>query len=142
MFIDENNHYYSVERNEEGQCAIGTYTKEIKKLTKIDYFEKNNIKISKICTSICSYNTYWITDKGKLYANGINHGQNLNEQNEPILVNGISKVIDVVSQGNRSVALTSYDIIIIINNYKHIYNQIIPNEIIKLIKKYFGYITV
>eukprot|EP01084_Bolivina_argentea_P184827 318783_1 len=143
IYIDINGNYWCCGNNNEGQCGIGNF-KSIKKLKRIKYFEKHNINIRKLCTSINSRTTFWITNKYELYGNGYNvlhqigNGEYKNV-NKPSLVDDsdlIKNVSDVVMGFSYSIALCAIDarsICSYLYEYKYI-----PNDIISQIKLFYG----
>ena len=147
IFIDSNDNFWACGHNEYGSCGIGT-RESIQKLTQINYFKKNKIKIKNVYASISGFGTFWISDKNRLYANGKNNSGELgikinnkyNNQYEPKLVKDLYNVIDAVSSSQYSLAICSISnkkIIIIIKYWLRInIIKIIPNDIINLIKTF------
>ena len=67
-----------------GQCGINSKSQLIMKLTPIEYFNNNKIKINKISLSTFSCNALFISDDHKLYACGSNEDHQLGWNEEEI----------------------------------------------------------
>ena len=72
----------------------------IEKLTQINYFKQNKIKIKKTYASVSGFCTFWLSDKNRLYANGRNDkgpfvisNDTTDEICEPILIPDLYNVI-------------------------------------------------
>ena len=117
------NKYWSSGYNSNGQCAFNPFHKNndnewILKQKSIEFFNKREIKIDKLCTNIGGSATFWITKKHKIYGHGRNdsyqlglgHNKNINK---PTLIKQISSkyhnIIDIQSAASYSVALSSID---------------------------------
>ena len=151
IYIDYNNNYWSAGYNSYGTCSINKKDDTITKLEPITYFNKNKIKIKKICASIAGFCTFWITNDNKLYGNGSNKNNQLGIDNkykyifEPILIPFFTNliIIDAVSADDYSLVLCSIKINInmIIKYWSKLNINniiIIPNDIINLIKIFYG----
>ena len=88
----------------------------------ITFFIENNIKIKKICINI-NDNTFWITNKDKVYGNGCTHNNlgddTLINKSTPFLIDGIKNVSDIKSSAKYSIAIckTEPNITDIIKNW-------------------------
>ena len=97
--------------NFSGSCAIGTNERGLEEYTEIKYFKENEIRVERICVGLMGRCTFFISDKGKLYASGKNWvgqlGVELGEKDVygPTLVEGVQNCIDVSVGENFCVCL-------------------------------------
>eukprot|EP01084_Bolivina_argentea_P082482 149352_1 len=147
IFTDNNNRYFVTGDNECGECGIDSTDKYISELQQIKFFETNNIKINKICSSICGKSIFWITDEYKLYANGCNkhcqlgiEANDTTNRHKPTLINSLSDIIDVKYGSDFTIALCCKSIIVskIISYWSRLKQISIPNDIINLFEIIFS----
>ena len=129
---DEYKNIFATGYNIEGQCAIGSFSRNVKTFQPIKYFQENNIKINKIFINLAGKCTFFITDQGQLYGCGSNAKQQLglgltdssNRYSVPQLISQLSNVIDIKSCFQCNIALCSTDntkILQILSNWSRIY---------------------
>ena len=137
--------------NISGKLGIGTPdeddygTDQVMEYTPITYFEKNKIKINKICESSTADCTFFISDKVQLYGcvnNSSNHNGLHSDGNEadviqPKRIQALKNVIDAQSSGSYAVALCGYNlkyISLIVSFWCRIHK--IPGDLMRLLLIY------
>eukprot|EP01084_Bolivina_argentea_P108312 193562_1 len=145
---DSNNTYWVYGKNKFGQCGIGYYL-TVTQFTQLDYFTLNNIKINKVILNSNVQHTFWISDKGRLYTNGLNRKGQLglgDKQNrhQPTLVKYFAYmyyVMNVQMTYNFSLVICKLrnDMFInILYYWIKIKADEIPNDIITTIKMFYS----
>ena len=150
IFYDEINHQlYAIGNNTYGTCTLPQ--KYISKIKPITYFKNNNIMITKVCLSSASSSIFWISNHGKLFANGKNTrfqlGLNHNFSTSiPTLIPQLENVIDAQNTKDYSIALCTINnntIYKIIHYWIKDYQQLqVPQEVINLIIIFYKINTV
>ena len=135
----------SAGQNDQGQLGIGEDDKEeINTPKPITYFEEHGIIIKKICQSVASYTTFFISNTDELYGCGGNlNTKTHQDQDEPKRIEGLSNVIDAQSSHQYLVALCSTnnkEILIILSFWCSLHQ--IPDDIMKLLLSYTKSYTV
>eukprot|EP01084_Bolivina_argentea_P093660 168411_1 len=153
IFIDENNKIMVTGRNANGQCGIAHRNEFFLKCQPINYFNINNLKLHKICTSVAhNDNTYWITKEHLLYGNGYNYDYQLglgnkNQITAPMKITGLQNIIHVTGGRFHSLCLSGSWFIntdrmrMIIENWikqcTHSHTAHITMDIIVIISEYY-----
>ena len=146
FFTDNNNRYFVSGCNEQGQCGIDSTKQYVKQPYEIKFFQQNNIKMNKICSSVCGKSVFWIGNNNKLYGSGNNTSCQLGlgswdttNRHKPELMT-LNNVIDVKYGADFTTALCSPAINVadIINNWSRLAQISIPYDIIKLTENIFS----
>ena len=148
--IDKYDNIWSAGNNSLGQCATNDFKKIVNNdgFHRIEYFNDNNITITKIWVNTNSSNIFWLTANGKnnVYANGKNNdfqlgldNGNYGNQCTPKLVHGLQNVIDIQTTSDYSIALCSNkspNMLMIIQFWSRTLEIKIPNDILSIINEF------
>ena len=117
---DNHSALYAAGINEHSQCCIQHQDNDddddddgcVSKLSEINYFQWNKIKIKRVCTNPTSDCTVWISNEGKAYGSGCNNNHELGverQNDKPQLIPSLLNAMDVQFGEGFGVALCSND---------------------------------
>eukprot|EP01084_Bolivina_argentea_P108783 194426_1 len=150
IITDINDKHWVNGVNTRGQLGIAKCYTNVTGWQKSEYFHKNSIQISRICTSSNSFSTFWITDHKKVYASGAysspNGNQHIDALHEVTHVKGgwyhhvdaLHEVIDVQGGWYHNVALCGATSYIISVWLRYGATKDIPLDLIGIIRNYLG----
>ena len=145
IFSDDNfENIWCAGYNHRGQCGVGEGVDPDGKLLKLDYFQRNKIKIKKICVSSVGNSTFFITEDNELYGCGNQLGfEKLHNQYLPENLSQfeLHDVVDAKSSNTFSIVLcrsNEVKISQILQNWCRLFadnndNTVIPDDIISVI---------
>ena len=118
IYMDSDNNYWGLGRNTNGELCINKHGKSIQhqtvhNLTRIKYFKSFNINIKQCITNINCIATFWITENGKVYVNGVNHAGRFGEAEytniRPYLIAELDNVVDITCNWNYTFVLCTVE---------------------------------